>query len=117
MSDNQTVTEREAVVRERKAFGLGWRMQRENGGSLREGEGLADRLYPLPSITRPRVVKDPEAKDYEWRFHDGRMQVRRGKNAFDGGGEWVCPCNWQPTAERVRLWADLLQNPTEEVTE
>lgn len=111
MSDDQTVTEREAVLRERKAFLLGVeRGAYLPGATMSWWNGEAVQRYPLPSSTRPRVVND---RDYQWRYVNNVMQVR----SKSLGGDWGVAVNCTPTPERIRLWADLLSNPTEDVTE
>lgn len=128
MNDNWTITERDAVLRQRAAFfdGAYWAWVNnyaECTGAKFNHEGYvheqaADR-YPLPTITRPRVVKDAADPSVEFCFVDGVLQYRA-----DSGSWWrlvpddgrVPTTIFYPTAERVRLWADLLANPTEEVT-
>jgi hypothetical protein len=107
---DKTVTEREAVLRERKAFYCGAAHQHDTdaGGNQVWEEGR--RRYPLPKVTRPRVVRDREG--WKWQCIDGRIQ-------------WSGPRGWRfadvmtyavrVTPERVVLWADLLANPTEDV--
>lgn len=120
MSDNQTVTEREVVLRERKAFLQGIRSTSflmVTDDSYWSDEAV--RRYPLPLITRPRVVKDPEAGfDQRWRVVDGCLEYAVPNGPWHKAHK---RSNWsgveQPTPARIRLWADLLHNPTEEVTE
>lgn len=115
MSDKPTVTEREVVLRERKAYVAGWR-----DVNRLDGDMAATRLYPLPSITRPRVVKDPAYPSYEWRVVDGLLEWRRdpyssGWVSIETAGGFIGI--YAATKQRVAVWADLLSNPTEEVTE
>ena len=119
-----SVTEREAVLRERKAFERGYRTWRYDGPgcaprigaiALRDGEAelLASAVeaeYPLPKITRPRVVLDPIDPNYAWRFVNGALQCERG-----GSGVWGNTMTWALHPERVRVLADLVANPTETV--
>lgn len=127
MSDDKTVTEREAVLRERKAYAEGaewaWRTNyAEHTGAKFNHNGHVDRSaafrYPLPSITRPRAVKDPEYPRFEWRVVDGELQSSLGGDGWSAAFRYV---SWggveRPTPERIRLWADLLSNPLEEVQE
>lgn len=118
------MTEREMVERERRAvartaeemfriFGLsvdrptttprGWE------GSLT----LANRLYPLPKVTRPRVVRDTRGSGLEWRSVDGRLQYRDR----DAGGGWrpESEIAISPDPDRVAMWSSLLASPTETV--
>lgn len=127
MSDDKTVTEREAVLRERAAFAHGayWAWLNnyaESSGAKFNHEGYVDlraaERYPLPTITRPRVVRDPRSKGYEWQCVGGALQWRypdtmESWSSWDSGGAYI----WTPVPDRVKLWADLLQNPLEEVQE
>lgn len=108
MSDDKTVTEREAVLREREAYVKG----RFEAGKGLDWHARSRCLYPLPTITRPRVVKDPHSADIVWRCDGGVLQYRQGNHEWSMG-----PGYWYASPERVRLWAELLANPTEEVTE
>lgn len=147
MTDEKMVSEREAVMRERKAWldgvaeGLDksfdsesepvrWPPRYYNGKGFDHAraswEEQSRRVYPLPKITRPRVVRDPYATattTVEWsteKWHDGLVIVWRAKWA----PEWKLILSTDTpedgyviTPERVKLWADLLANPTEEVSE
>lgn len=107
MSDaDKMVTEREAVLRERGAFIVGARLvspPRRNDTLLAETKAR----YPLPLITRPRVVTDNEG--VEWRIVDEVLQTRvRPKGDW---GSWMPKISWQ----RIDLLADLTANPTEQI--
>ncbi len=115
MNDEKTISEREAVKRERKAFEDG--MVR---GSAREFTNIArvrqaaSEAYPLPKITRPRVVDDPHdcQEGSAWRVVEGRIEYRwKG----DKPSAWRQYASSPITPERVAMWANLLANPTEEV--
>lgn len=117
------MTERELIDLQREAFikGSCWRWQQEhprgtNGVTNAERRAAAD-AYPYPAV--PRVVKDPDP-DYsqEWRCWEGEIQFKAA-----GSGPWTSllphlragrayGCT-EPTAARIRLWADLLENPNE----
>jgi hypothetical protein len=94
-------------MRERNAFVAGVYHGRACG--IANLHTYADSTFPLPKIIRPRIVKDPNIIG-EWRCVDGELQVRYGPmqpwSAVDYAGV---------TTARVRLWADLLANPTETV--
>lgn len=116
MSDRykQPESEAEYVYALRAAYIEGWRSS-ERASPIRwldsHVEQAAREAYP---ITRkvPRVVVDKYGVG--WRFDEGEFW-RRDKSWC----EWS-PADGDPAAvnvERVRLWADLLANPTEEVTE
>jgi hypothetical protein len=71
----------------------------------------AEKRYPLPMVTRPRVVTDSFA--IAWRLADGALEFRLSQSA-----PWRVTPHYGPmgvTVERIRLWADLLANPTEQV--
>lgn len=111
-----SISERDAVLRERAAFEHGFRLARGGVGLVLYAPHEAARVYPLPKVTRPRVLKDPEG-NYEYRITgDGEVQFRHTSDI----GEWIdltgAPM-WvgNMTVARVRVWADLLANPTEEV--
>ena len=123
------VTEREAVLRERAAFRSGWieatlemRPELSRFGISDVASDVAMKRYPLPKQKRPRVVKDPHG-DAEWSVQGGRLMWRK---------VFLHPTKWwavedeselRPnhiawlTPERIKLWADLLQHPEEEVEE
>lgn len=108
------LTERECVERERKAFADGWAAR---GGVRHFGEVMANCLYPLPdprrTVTRPRMVNDQETLFLcAWRVVDGELQY-----CFSEDPQWYPAADktWRITPARARLWADLLENPTEEV--
>lgn len=63
----------------------------------------ARRKFPLPKVTRPRVLTDSSGE---------RWTVRAGQIAL-----YTCDLSprVRPSADRVKLWADLLANPTETV--
>jgi hypothetical protein len=125
---DKTVTEREAVLRERAAaeavldaFKTAFARMEKGYRDWAKAAPLAwwpchmrthdiAKMFPLPKVTRPRVVRDREG--WKWQCIDGRIQ-------------WSGPRGWRfadvmtyavrVTPERVVLWADLLANPTEDV--
>lgn len=124
MNDNWTITERAAVLREREAFARGAQWAWVNNYAQCAGakfnhdgyvDGRAADHYPLPTITRPRVVKDPHKANTSWRCKDGLLWYSWTNK--ENQGWYTGTVLWNPTPERVKLWADLLANPTEEVTE
>lgn len=116
------VTEREAVERQRRAYAAG---RCDGGFPYKESYALASKLYPLPTTTRPRVVTDcldPSCAPRSFRLVDGQLQTKCL------GDTWHCLDNGSShatvsgkgvaiTPDRIRMLADLLANPTEEVTE
>lgn len=133
----KTVTEREAVMRERAAFERGYCTC---PFTFSKGDAVADmevhdarersclsaviaREYPLPKVTRFRVVPDPLSPCVDWRVIGvcGEPTLMCRTNDEEGRSIWkVYPIDnggvhHMPTTERVKLWADLLANPTEMV--
>ncbi len=126
MTDPKTVTEREAVKREQRAFAKGW-VAKEIGGGLEtclcsvcedKRSGVMDRaakVYPLPKVTRPRVVMDPESDLWQFRMAGAVMYEARSR--MTEGGPWG---EWQNfahtmTVDRARALVELADNPSEEV--
>lgn len=121
MSKRDVLIAREAVRRTVAHF---WVTIRDSldGTRWNGSDVLAAEMYPLPRVTRPRVVADqcgPRGPQ-EFRFVDGVFQIRAP------GEAWQC-LNFGTvlvdsqihgvgvTPERVALWADLIAHPTEEV--
>lgn len=105
-------TERECVERERKAWACGRLPCTEIGTPLSDAWAKVEReaaeMYQYPKVTRPRVEPDPEDSRVTWNYiPDGGFGW-----SWDGSGREP---SVYPTPERVRLWASLLANPTEEV--
>lgn len=132
MPEPKMVPEREAVRREREAFRLGAEalyIQTEVPGiaklALDRVQQYADVRYPLPKVVRPRVVTDaqPGCSTRSFRYVDGQIQTT---SEWDEG-RWVCLTNGTNavqtgesgglsiTPARIRLLADLIARPTEEV--
>lgn len=114
-----TVTEREAVEREWKAYCEGAvDVEVRHRGALHCTytvdlalvQAEAVKRYPLPKVQRPRVVRAPSTANFEFRFMDGNIQERD-----INGGEWRRADGWPITPNLVAVWADLLANPTEVV--
>ena len=113
MNDEKKYTEREVILCQQAAFEEGCRavFRHEEGVTSWQGSRtLARKRFPLPKMTRPRVVHD----------HNDRCDYRAMNGTIERRDEWQ---DWRlvndtpPTARRVKLWADLLANPTEEVEE
>ncbi|RTL04098.1 MAG: hypothetical protein EKK62_17025 [Acidimicrobiia bacterium] len=121
----KTYTEKDVVLREREAFVAGatavfdafgidpW--NHRIVGEWKGMECMARARYPLPKVTRARVVQDPEGDGY-WVICSGLVRW----TMFDNGAGGIDLTNrsrpelLQITPKRVALWADLLANPTEE---
>ena len=138
-----TITEREAVERERAAFLAGcaaaaavvyptsagdaakmvaasWPVRAADhwadDETIAYAEGAAAARYPLPKVTRPRVVQDTTRIEYRLAPETADCYAAIEYRSAPGLA-WRVVSDVAATAERVRLWADLLANPTEEVSE
>jgi hypothetical protein len=122
----QDISERDAVLRERAAHAkaICWALHSHAGiqvpweayDACKRCEADAKYKYPLV-IQRPRVVTDPINASVQWRVRHGalRMSWRLGEwlawMAFKGNSDSA------PLPERVKMWADLLENPLESVSD
>ena len=107
-----TYTEKDVVLREREAYVRGRHeslsAQRMTDSERREFERDAAVRYPLPKVTRPRVVTRQDG--VQLRIEDPELQFRIGPNC-----SWATYClTYMSPANRAAL-LDLLANPTEEV--
>ena len=111
MSDEKKYTEKDLVLAMRKGWDeCAYRMTLAGGGS-KESEAMKLACFPLPKVTRPRVVNGPAGRHWAWKLEDGRFWFRN-----DNRSAWELVRDaWKPTPELVPLWYDLLANPTEEV--
>lgn len=111
-------TERETQLA-RKAWqdGLNW-LANNQTATLGEVRDEKNRLYPLPRTPRPRVINDPCSMS-EWTWRDGEA-VWRHKLTRGDLTNWHTPGQNEHlvlNADRIKLLADLLANPTEAVEE
>lgn len=116
------ISERDAVTREREAFRMGaglvfahFRIKPGDSDTWGGSTTLAERHFPLPKVTRPREVLDKTGLGaFWWRIVDGVLEHRAAnsdkwyKDTREEAGNFVF-------VERVKLLADLIANPTEEV--
>lgn len=133
MSDDKKYTLRDMVLAQREAYVRGYHTYRVDDATTEGREGawetdkrdglsarIAARKFPLPKLTRPRVVTSDTGRRF--RIVDGQLQTQTSSN----GQSWCCLANGSRvpaaedtgikiTLERIRLWADLLANPTEDV--
>src|SRR5690349_19607671 len=118
----KTVTEREAVLRERAAWvaGVQAELRRSLDAQAPEKSLMreATERYPLPKVERPRVVTD--AKGHGWRLVDRKLEIRTsmgvgwslvGNALTDGRCSVIDPVSFGPAS--LRAIADLLDNPIE----
>lgn len=78
----------------------------------------AAQAYPVPMVTRQRVIRDPVDDIMVYRFNEGNIE--RSFRVGGGYGAWkTCdlhgPAPILATAARVKIWADLVANPLETV--
>lgn len=114
---NAPTSERDAVLRERAAF-LKGRKNRPlcvNAGPdcpscVREA---AD-TFPLPKVTRVRIVRDSAVfgLHHEFAVIGGEVRERRVE-ADNMKFDWREPSGWLLNAAVIGVWADLLANPLE----
>jgi len=117
MSESKTVSEREAVLRERAAWVAAKMDGRCENAEARAHvgkacsfcEAQARSIYPLKKIV-PRVVTDPDGD--EWRFTQN-LEVR------SGGQRWMSadfPTQMMRDYPNFRVsFAKMLMEPTEEI--
>ena len=129
MTEPKMVTEQEARRREQRAFekGSDWTWRQTSPGHNSEtlvdprppsASAEAARRYPLPKVTRPRVAKDELGVEYQVMDNEVRYRWRPSFPWAPVGRPGLCGMGYPlPTPERIRLWADLLERPLEEVTE
>ena len=109
---SRTYTERELVLAQRDAYARGLGEGTQYWGD--DAVAKARHEYPLPKVTRPRVVDDPHVFS-QFKADGGKLYWRGGNTGWYAFDNVANPPAFLPTEERVRLWADLLANPTEEV--
>lgn len=116
MNEEKKHTDRDLVLAQRAAFVAGGHKGYHCG--LVNLQRYAQAAYPMPTITRPRLVEDPHCAGKHWAWWDGQLMW----TAFGRGGEIPAATMSESmytglTPERVRLWADLVTTPTETVEE
>ena len=111
MPDEKRYTARDLILAKREGFAA--HCMRTCSRTQEHAQQLAEREYPLPKITRPRVVADEFGT--EWRVRaDADDRDTALEYRHDDCPEWSLD-RAKMTRGRVALWADLLANPTEEV--
>lgn len=118
MSD-KTVTEREAVLRERAAFFEGAQAAQAAGDWTLEELGTPQRVaerYPLPSVTRRRELRIGEENDFRVRVRaDATLDFPFEYNRSDMGGVWRAMSVHRKYATPGTVYGDLLLAPDETV--
>lgn len=112
-----SVTEREAVLREREAYRAGIAAERAVVCErMRIGKPMpAAERYPLPKVTRPRVVRERDG-EVEWTLIGGQLHwrwTREGNAPWMAGPRGVVMGDVTPAM--ARAWDDLFTTPTETV--
>lgn len=105
-------TEREVLIA-RSAYLDGTLYSHHSHSSESHARALESELakrYPLPKVTRRRVLPDPVDPAVEWAVIDGRLAVRYRQLQ----SPWEREPQRTIMPERVAMWADLLARPTEE---
>lgn len=127
MSDAKMVTEREAVERERAAFGRGalWYAAAPSWFNCTRTEEAANTVaaerYPLPTVRRLRTLRsgtgwlrwNPERPVTGFVNTVGAWEIR----ALDRGGWTPVSDQWRVDLAEVVAVADLKANPYEDVPE
>lgn len=137
MSDEKKYTEKDMTLAKREAFQTCacWLyiqpdVLQSQHPILDKATEKAREVYSLPPRRVPRIEPDPEpyvryfgawSGPREWRCVEGQLQSRtRGARIIAGQAveyPWSAAVQIPPTAKRVALWADLLANPTVEVSD
>lgn len=119
-TEQKVISEREAVLREREAWTrarVGATLHNYHPRIAGATVGCAEceharqrarELYPLPKVTRPRVVTDSDC--YQWRAVGGSLQWRKRDSAV-----WSAEDVTVVRPSQVALLAELLANPNETV--
>ena len=115
MSAEKMVSEREAVLRERHAFITGANLP--SFLLSKSIPAIAAERYPLPTVTRPRVVTDENGE--EWSIGPTGLLQHRDPTVSEWKRGLVSQTGRAFVADkaRVALWTDLFANPTEQVDE
>ena len=86
----------------------------DGGDAILDCDALEKRSasrYPLPKVTRPRVVT---IDNTAFRFYGGVIQMRH-RLGLDGAPDVWSPAHIVASRRIVEVWAALVANPTEEV--
>ena len=117
--DTKRYTEREYVTAQREAYVKGaqkWACY-SCADNIDIPQAQAKHDYPLPRVTRPRVVRDEYGR--QWRAINGDLFFREDGMPFADKRGWrgIDDEQWHLDSHLIPTWADLLANPTEIVDE
>lgn len=126
-ADIKLYTERELIVAKREGWAIatcaGLANFAGNGHSYTTGpcdrcKVLAAQAYPPPKVTRARVVVEPGC-GMAWKVVQDTLYFSLSAKPEHLGWRRCEPftVEHEVTTARVRMWADLLLNPTEDVEE
>lgn len=112
----ETYTLRDVVLAEREAFiaGVNTRARLDVGDDWKGAAHEAAKRYPLPKVTRPRVLSDGAGMQYSV-IIDGERLVIQYRHKPNEMWSRTFPGVFTIDAVRAQIFADLLANPTEEV--
>lgn len=114
LSRDASVSERDAVLRERAAA-IRALAYFHVYSTPAERDGFVRNMFPLPKISRPRVVTESSTGSLaRWRVTNGELEWSRQREGWSALATSAAR-GMYITAERAILLADLLANPTEEV--
>ena len=115
-----TTDRRQLALQQREAYNKGWQqgvsryiLGLPSGADLREK--LAAEAYPLPKVTRQRVITSTE-NGYQFRLSECGKRLQK-RNPLSLCFEWydIQTPYYRWGKWLARVYADLLENPTEEV--
>ena len=111
MSDEKTYTERE-MAHERQAVARTVLLAHTTMG-YEECDAIARQSFPLPKVTRPRVVRrQASCIEFRWRLLNGALQWA---NVDDDDWSFYSITNEEEWRSVGPIYVDLIANPTEEV--
>lgn len=88
------------------------KMYKVAGKEARSFELLSKDKYPMPIITKTRVVQEAGTGGIKFRCYVGVLEFC---SLNDGKWKPVNEYSLSLTNERIKIWYDLIMNPTEEV--
>jgi hypothetical protein len=85
------------------------------GHTWNGSDELAARLYPMPTVEIPRVVREASGIEYMVQKRESGSPVAVMRYKHDTFWLSGFPPAMAITEERAKMWADLFANPTERV--